>query len=442
MLQREGLKTYARYVIPSAIAFALSSIYSVVDGLFVGQMVGDAGIAGVNVAYPLVALVLAVGTGIGMGGAVIGTVRMGAGQYDRARQVVGHTIMMLILASVPLMIILQLCAAPLLYAMGGRGETFDQAFTYLTVIMWGAVFQVLASGCIPLIRNKGHVIYALCALASGGLLNCVLDYVTVVQLNLGVTGAALSTIAAQVLVFIFGLVFFIRSREHLYLADFLPNRKLICDTLRIGFAPFALTLLPEVTTLVINIASGVQGGETAQAAFAVISYVVVAVQWIIQGINDGSQPLISMCYGQEKVATVRSLRRTNYTCAITIGLLGTILLITARGPIAALFGISAEASDIFDNGVVIFSLGLVCYGFTHATTSFFYAIERSREASLIIIGEAVLIVATSIILPSFLGLNGVWLSVFVTQILLCILSGVLLIRFRLQGSDAHRASVV
>jgi len=288
-------------------------------------------------------------------------------------------------------------------------------------------------------------VFALLVLMAGGGLNAALDFVTVVLLGWGVVGAALATVISQAVVFAAGIWFFTRKDNRLARADFGLDRALVVRTVGIGIAPFALTLLPEVTTVVINIASEANGGASAQAAFAVISYVAVAVQWIIQGVNDGSQPLVSERYGAGDARTVRALRRMNYVFAVTIGLAGTVALCLLRVPLAALFGISEEASEVFYRGVVLFSLVFGFYGITHATTSFFYAVESARSAIAIIVGEAILMVVFSLVLPRFLGLDGVWLTVVATQMVLAVLgigllhAGAPALRQRIKGQALRRA---
>ncbi|MEF2845892.1 MAG: MATE family efflux transporter, partial [Eggerthellaceae bacterium] len=121
MIERSMVKPYLHYVIPATIAFTLSCIYAIVDGIFVGNYVGDAGLAGINVAYPLYALIYATGTGIGMGGAIIASVREGAGNVKGSRRAMGHTITLLAIASVIVMTFLLIFARPACGLLGGSG---------------------------------------------------------------------------------------------------------------------------------------------------------------------------------------------------------------------------------------------------------------------------------------------------------------------------------
>lgn len=438
MLDRADFKVYIHYSIPSIASFLLTGIYSIVDGLFVGHAVGDAGLAGINVAWPLVAFMMAIGTGVGMGGAVISSIYAGIGDLRSSNRAIAHTLSMLALATPLVMVVLFCFGQQLIYLFGGRDEILSQSQSYLSVMTWGSLFQIMASGCIPLMRNKGRVVAAMVILVISGLLNVALDFALVMLAGWGVAGAGLATVIAQAFVFICGLAFFLQRENRPHSRDFALDGEFLRRTLKGGFAPFALTLLPEVTTIVMNMATEAHGGATAQSAFAVISYVAVAIQWIIQGVNDGSQPLVSLRFGEGKLSTMRALRHTNYVFAVGIGLAGMVALYVLRVPLAVVFGISPETSEVFYHGVALFSLALGLYGITHAITSFFYAVESSRNATIVILGEVVLVVFFAAVLPLFLGLDGVWLAVVATQACLAVLAVALLRHSR--GNIAQAAA--
>ena len=156
MITRGMLKEYLKYIVPTMITFTLGGVYSIIDGVFVGHAVGDAGLAGINVAFPLVAFIMAVGTGVGMGGGVISSIARGAGNEAKARRAMGTTLTMLALSAVPIMALLFTLATPICELLGGQGETLAQAAAYTGVIAWGVPFQILVTGCTPLIREAGY----------------------------------------------------------------------------------------------------------------------------------------------------------------------------------------------------------------------------------------------------------------------------------------------
>lgn len=439
MITKSMVREYLKYIVPTMLTFTLASVYSIVDGVFVGHAVGDAGLAGINVAFPLVALVMAVGTGIGMGGGVISSIARGAGDDAKSRRAVGTTFLMLIIAAVPIMAALIVFAEPILTALGGRGETLDQAVSYISVIAWGVPFQIFVTGCTPLIRNQGKVAYAMAVQVFAGLMNVALDFVFVILMGWGTAGAAAATVASQIAAFVLVAAFFLLKRNRIAMADLRIDKAIAAHVLKLGMAPFGLTLLPEATVVAINVNAVAYGGETAVAAYAVISYTACVIQMLIQGVGDGSQPLISKHYGQGDVDGVRRFRNTNYLIAVSIGVLGLAAMFVFREQIPLLFGASGEAASLIAWALPIFSVAYVFYGFTHASTSYFYAVDDARASSIIVYGEAVLVVLVVFGMARIAGLDGIWVSVTIVQMVLACVAGALL--RRRHRSRASRAKM-
>lgn len=437
------LKEYLKYIVPTMLTFTLASVYSIVDGVFVGHAVGDAGLAGINVAFPLVALVMAVGTGIGMGGGVISSIAKGSGDTAQSRRAVGTTFLMLLLAAVPIMVALILFAEPILAALGGRGETLNQAIAYIAVIAWGVPFQIFVTGCTPLIRNQGKVAFAMVVQVLAGLMNVALDYAFVILAGWGTAGAAAATVASQIAAFVLVAAFFLVKRNRIARADLRLDGRIAAHVLKLGMAPFGLTLLPEATVVAINVNAVAYGGETAVAAYAVISYTACVIQMLIQGVGDGSQPLISKHYGAGDADGVRRFRNTNYLITISLGVLGLAAMFAFREQIPLLFGASGSTAALIAWALPIFSVAYVFYGFTHASTSYFYAVDDARASSVIVYGEAVLVVLVVFGMARIAGLDGIWVSVTIVQMVLACVAGVLLRRrHRTRAAQAKMAPVL
>ncbi|WP_101722789.1 MATE family efflux transporter [Eggerthella timonensis] len=426
MITRGMLKEYLKYIIPTMITFTLGGVYSIIDGVFVGHAVGDAGLAGINVAFPLVAFIMAVGTGIGMGGGVISSIARGAGNEPKARRAMGTTLTMLAIAAVPIMALLFAFAEPICRLLGGQGETLAQAVAYTSVIAWGVPFQILVTGCTPLIRNQGKVAYAMTVQVLAGLMNVALDYVFVILLGMGTAGAAEATVISQASSFVLVLGFFLAKRNRIAWSDLRPDRRIALHALRLGLAPFGLTILPEATVVAINVNLSMYGGEQALAAYAVVSYTACVIQMLIQGVGDGSQPLISKHYGAGDADGVRRFRNTNYLITISLGVLGLAAMYLLRNQVPLLFGASAETAGLIAYALPIFSTTYVFYGFTHASTSYFYAVDDAKASSAIVYGEALLVVLVVFGAAYLFGLDGIWLSVTIVQMVLSAAAGALL----------------
>lgn len=269
-------------------------------------------------------------------GAVISSIREGSGNREGARHATGHTILMLLLFSIPVTLLLLFFARPLCTVLGGAGETLNQAVLYLSVLSLAAPLQVMIVGCLPLIRNRGHVKYAMVASVVSGVINVIFDYVFVVALNWGTMGAGAATALAQCCSFLLIAAFFLRKNERLGLRHFKPNTELFAHSLKLGLAPFGLTLLPEITVVTLNVNALIYGGETAVAAYAVISYVAYVIQMLIQALPM-AQPLVSQCYGAGKLKLVQKIRNTNFVVAISIGLIGLGIMTSLRYQIPSWF---------------------------------------------------------------------------------------------------------
>lgn len=426
MITKGMLKEYLKYIVPTMITFTLGGVYSIIDGVFVGHAVGDAGLAGINVAFPLVAFIMAVGTGIGMGGGVISSIARGAGNEPKARRAMGTTLTMLVIAAVPIMALLFAFAEPICRLLGGQGETLAQAVAYTSVIAWGVPFQILVTGCTPLIRNQGNVAYAMTVQVLAGLMNVALDYVFVILLGMGTAGAAEATVISQASSFVLVLGFFLVKRNRIAWSDLRPDRRIALHALRLGLAPFGLTILPEATVVAINVNLSMYGGEQALAAYAVVSYTACVIQMLIQGVGDGSQPLISKHYGAGDADGVRRFRNTNYVITISLGVLGLAAMYLLRNQVPLLFGASAETAGLIAYALPIFSTAYVFYGFTHASTSYFYAVDDAKASNAIVYGEALLVVLIVFGAARLFGLDGIWLSVTVVQMVLSVAAGTLL----------------
>lgn len=417
MITRSMVPEYLKYILPTTLTFTLAGVYGIIDGIFVGHAVGDAGLAGINVAYPLVCFILAVGTGLGMGGGVISSIARGRGDAQRSKRVIGVTLFMLVVASLPILAVYLLCAEQLCRALGGQGETLSQAVYYLKVVAFGAPFQVLVTGCTPLIRNKGMVAFAMCVQVFAGLVNVVLDYLFVVVWQRGTAGAAEATVVAQIIAFLFVLGFFLHRDNRVPLRDFIPDGAICAHIVKLGAAPFGLTLLPEVSTVVNNVSLSYYGGETALAAYAAIAYVAYFVQIVIQSVGDGSQPLISRAYGAGDFGELRRTGARAYRAAFGITAVCIVALFLTRSVIGVLFGASAEANAGVTARLPLFLATLPLLAYTRVTIAYFYATEKTALSYVLVFSEPVLTFVVLLILPQLLKLTGVWLAIPAAQAL-------------------------
>ncbi len=170
-------KTFYKFVIPSMIAFALSGVYAIVDGYFVGNAIGDAGLSAINIAYPIVAVQQAIGTGIGMGGAVYYSIYKAEGKLKKAESFIAVCWWLLVAASLVLTAAVYLSAHRLLLLLGAENMILNYAEEYIKVIALGTLLQILGTGLVPFMRNYGGAFWAMVAMSGGFITNIILDYI-------------------------------------------------------------------------------------------------------------------------------------------------------------------------------------------------------------------------------------------------------------------------
>lgn len=324
-------KEFLSYVLPSVLAFALSGVYTIVDGFFVGRSLGNAGIAAITLGYPLSAFIQAVGTGIGLAGAIRFTIFGAQNKEKESRECFSATTFLMLSVGELLTIVLFLLAEPILTLFGATGDTLRMSAEYVKIIALGAIFQRLATGFVPFIRNMNGSTFAMVAMILGFLTNVALDFTFVWVLSLGMAGVAWATIIGQAVTMLAAVVFFFRKRLG---AKLLSLKKLFSawgETLKVALSPFGLTFSPMITLLLMNRFLLLYGNEQAVAVYGCIGYVTSIIYLLLQGVGDGCQPLISHYYGQKDSDGVKQTVRAAYITALAISFICMVGVFLARG---------------------------------------------------------------------------------------------------------------
>jgi len=407
--------TFFKFVIPSIIAFALSGIYAIVDGYFVGNTIGDAGLSAINIAYPIVALIQSVGTGIGMGGAVYYSINMAEGNHQKAKQFIAASWWLLIAASIIFTLLTFFSAHTALTLLGADGLILDYATSYIKIIALGTILQIGGTGLIPFIRNFGNSSFAMIAMLGGFATNIILDFLFVWVYSLGITGAALATIISQGVTLLIALLYSILKKNLVIRVNKVEFSNLCKSIFKVGLAPFGLALTPNISLVIINRFSASYGGEQAIATYACISYIVCIIYLILQGVGDGSQPLMSQYYGEHKEKDLAEVKRMAYIFAIILAFIGCAIMYLGRWHIGTLFGssdaVNAETAKI----IPIFLISVPFVAITRISTAGFYATEKAVSSYILTFIEPVLMLVLMLILPPLLGGQIMiwWSTVFV-----------------------------
>ena len=406
-------RLFWRYVTPTVAAMLITGIYVTIDGIFVGHVLGQDGMAGLMLAYPICAVLYAVGALIGMGASSLVSFYLGQGNPAKARHIVGNALVMVLLASALLSFIGIRYGEPMLAWMGAEGEIFTAGLAYLQAYAWLGVFAVLSMAFSSLLRNDGRPGFVTIIMVVGGLLNVLLDYLLMVVFPFGLAGVATATMLSQAVTGLACLWHFFTPRSQLRISwDTLrPDLRLMGETVRLGISSFLMYLYLSVVLALHNKALLAVGTSLHVAAYGVISYTEAFFYLVFEGIAMGIQPIASFNAGAGHWRRV--LRIRNLALGVTLGIALCAMFPLYLWPEAAVYlfaGDNATLLPVASLGIWLYFWGLPMEGLLLVGATYFQAINRARIASLLTGGKLVLIGGFLWGFSTLWGVPGVWLA--------------------------------
>ena len=406
-------RLFWRYVTPTVAAMLITGIYVTIDGIFVGHVLGQDGMAGLMLAYPICAVLYAVGALIGMGGSSLVSFYLGQGNPAKARHIVGNALVMVLLVSALLSFIGIRYGEPMLTWMGAEGEIFTAGLSYLQAYAWLGVFAVLSMAFSSLLRNDGRPGFVTLIMVVGGLLNVLLDYLLMVVFPFGLAGVATATMLSQAVTGLACLWHFFTPRSQLRISwDTLrPDLRLMGETVRLGVSSFLMYLYLSVVLALHNKALLAVGTSLHVAAYGVISYTEAFFYLVFEGIAMGIQPIASFNAGAGHWRRV--LRIRNLALGVTLGIALCAMFPLYLWPEAAVYlfaGDNVTLLPVASLGIWLYFWGLPMEGLLLVGATYFQAINRARIASLLTGGKLVLIGGFLWGFSTLWGVPGVWLA--------------------------------
>ncbi len=406
-------RLFWRYVTPTVAAMLITGIYVTIDGIFVGHVLGQDGMAGLMLAYPICAVLYAVGALIGMGASSLVSFYLGQGNPAKARHIVGNALVMVLLASALLSFIGIRYGEPMLAWMGAEGEIFTAGLSYLQAYAWLGFFAVLSMAFSSLLRNDGRPGFVTLIMVVGGLLNVLLDYLLMVVFPFGLAGVATATMLSLAVTGLACLWHFFTPRSQLRISwDTLrPDLRLMGETVRLGVSSFLMYLYLSVVLALHNKALLAVGTSLHVAAYGVISYTEAFFYLVFEGIAMGIQPIASFNAGAGHWRRV--LRIRNLALGVTLGIALCAMFPLYLWPETAVYlfaGDNATLLPVASLGIWLYFWGLPMEGLLLVGATYFQAINRASIASLLTGGKLVLIGGFLWGFSTLWGVPGVWLA--------------------------------
>ena len=413
-------KKFGKYVMASMITMFLQSAYSMIDGLFVSNLIGDTALSAVNVAWPIIAVVTAIGTGVGCGGAVMMSTKQGEGKNEESNIVRANVILALLASSIVVTILFLILLTPLLKLMGAEGELLRLSQIYGRVMLTGGVLQILSCGLTPLLRNDNRAVSAMMIMVGGLFVNLGLDFVFMYVFHMGIGGAAGASLCAQLFTTVCCLMILCTKKtDPIRFSQFIIRKEYWKKIFKTAVSPFGISL----TTSLLNVACLKFGGDLAVKAYALISSTVGSYRVLLIGVAEGIQPLASYAYGAHDFHAIRKIRNKAVITAIGVSFFLFIFTIATTRFYPAIYGYEGEAAELGYPAVMVTAAQLIFTGLVRVTNSFFYSVGKDKYSLFMIYFDPLIMTPlTIVILPRIFGLDGIWITAVVTQFILNIVA--------------------
>lgn len=424
-----------RFVLPSVVMMIFTSIYGVVDGLFVSNFVGKTPFAAVNLIMPLLMILGALGFMIGTGGSAIVSKTMGEGNLEKANQYFSMLVYVTIAGGILLTILGQIGIRPLAMAMGATENMIDDCVLYgrillvsLTAFMLQNVFQSFFVTAEKPQLGLGITVAA-------GLTNMVLDFLFIAVFHWGVAGAAVATALSQVVGGIVPIFYFMRSNNsRLRISKAKWDGRALLKSCTNGSSELMTNVSMSLVNMLYNFQLMRLVGENGVAAYGVIMYVNLIFVSIFLGYSIGSAPIVGYHYGAANHGELKSLFRKSLTLIGIAGIVLTLLAVGLSGPLSKVFvGYDAELFALTKHGFRLYSLSFLVTGFNIFGSAFFTALNNGAVSATISFLRTLLFqIIVVLILPIFIGINGIWLAIVVAELMALVVTMLFFITKRKQ----------
>lgn len=424
-----------RYALPAIIAMTSSSLYNIIDSIFIGHGVGALAISGLALTMPLMNLAAAFGSMVGIGAAAIISIRLGQGNKRAAEQTLGNVVLMNIIIGVTFAVVGLTFLDPILYFFGASDATIGYSRDFMQVILCGNVVTHLYLGLNEVMRASGYPRKSMMVMLTAVLCNVALNPLFIFVFEWGIRGSALATVIAQSTALCISLTHFSRRDSFLRFKHgiFHLRRKIVAGILSIGAAPFLMHVCTSIVVIFINQALKNHGGDIYIGAYGVINRVVMLFIMVVAGLNQGMQPIVGYNYGAKQYRRVIKTLWMTIFCAVCVTTTGFLLSRLFPREVATLFvgsdaGVDAEqliAAVEHGMGIIMSMFPIV--GFQIVVGNFFQYIGKAKKAIFVsMTRQLIFLIPLLILLPPHFGVDGVWMSMPIADTIATMLAATLL----------------
>ena len=408
-------KLLIKFSVPAIVGLLVNALYNIVDRFFIGKLpeVGALALSGIGVTFPVTIIIMSFAMLVGTGAASRLSIALGQSNEKTASKIVGNAFTLNLIFSIILTILGLIFYKPLLRAFGANPAIIGYAQDYIIFIIAGIVFANTAFAMNSMIRAQGFAKISMITLLIGAAINIILDPILIFGFNMGVKGAGIATLIAQLVSAIWTLKFLMGDKVTIPLRfkRLKVDWSIAFSIFSIGMAPFAMQLASALVEVIFNKNLNLYAGELGIGVFTSINSLIILFLMPVIGINQGSQPIIGYFYGANDIKKVKETYWISVISATVLCGLGFAAGQFAPRAMLSIFNTNPEFLELGAHGMRILTFMLPVLGFQIISSNLFQAIGKASIAMFLSLSRQVIILIPLILLlPKLLGLDGVWMT--------------------------------
>ena len=421
------------YAVPGIIAMTASSLYNMVDSIYIGHIPGSGSLAisGLAVTFPIMNLGTAIGTLVGVGASTLVSILLGQKNYTTANKVLPNVISLNVILGGLFSLLVLAFLKPVLYFFGASDSIYPFARDYMVIILAGFIVTHLYFAMNSMIRSTGNPRLAMNLTLFTVIANAILDPLFIFVLGLGVKGAAIATVLCQTLSLAYSILYFSSAKRVVHFGKriFGFSAKIARTSLGIGLGPFLMNSAACLVALFINQQLRVHGGDLAIGAYGIINRFSFLFIMIIMGLNQGMQPIASYNYGARRGGRVKEVYLLTVKWASLVSFLGFVMSEFFPGAAVSLFTSDPELKGLAVHGMRIMNVALPIIGFQIVSTNLFQCLGMVRKSVFLSLTRQLIFLLPALyLLPMRFGIEGVWASYPASDLVSFILTAILTVR--------------
>ena len=425
-------KLLAQYALPAIVAMTASSLYNMIDSIFIGQGVGPLAISGLAITFPLMNLSAAFGAAVGIGSSTCISVKLGQKDYKMAENIFGNSFTLNLIVGVAFGLVTLLMLDPILYFFGASENTIPYARDYMLVILAGNVVSQTFLGMNAVLRAASKPRQAMAATVLTVVLNIVLAPIFIWPLGMGIQGAALATILSQLVALLWQIKLFSNQDEILHFQRGIYKLKgaIVKNIASIGMSPFAMNVCACVVVIFINAGLSRYGGDLAVGAYGIASKVSFIFVMVTIGLNQGMLPIAGYNYGAQRFDRLMKVLKYAMVTATIITSVGFVIAEFFPYQCARLFTTDRTLIDLAIEGIRIHMLAFPIVGSQMVITNFFQCIGKSKISIFLSLSRQMLfLLPLLVVLPPVMKVDGVWTAMPISDTVAAVVAFIMMAKY-------------